>query len=51
MSKLAGLVGKDFAPATHKRYKTSLRHTQSFLKFQYGVDDINIEKVDNAFIN
>ena len=49
-SKVASLVGKGFAPATHKRYETSLRHTQAFLKFQFGVTDINIEKVDNAFI-
>ena len=49
-SKVASLVGKGFAPATHKRYETSLRHTQAFLKFQFGVADINIEKVDNAFI-
>jgi hypothetical protein len=49
-SKVATLVGKGFAPATHKRYGTSLLHTQAFLKFQFGVADINIEKVDNAFI-
>ena len=49
--KIASLVGKDFAPGTHKRYETSLRHTQAFLKFQFGVSDINIEKVDNAFVN
>ena len=49
-SKVASLVGKGFAAATHKRYETSLRHTQAFLKFQFGVADINIEKVDNAFI-
>jgi site-specific recombinase XerD len=49
-SKVASLIGKGFAPATHKRYETSLRHTQAFLKFQFGVADINIEKVDNAFI-
>ena len=50
-NKVASLVGKGFAQATHKRYETSLRHIQAFLKFQFGVSDINIEKVDNAFIN
>src|SRR5690606_31269327 len=49
--KVANLVGKGFAPATHKRYETSLRHTQAFLKSRFGVSDINIERVDNAFIN
>jgi len=49
-NKVESLIGKGFAPATHKRYETSLRHTQAFLKFQFGVADIRIEKVDNAFI-
>ena len=48
--KVANLVGREFAATTLKRYETSLRHTQAFLKFQFGVADINIEKVDNAFI-
>ena len=50
-NKVGSLVGKGFAPATYKRYETSLRHTQAFLKFQFGVSDINIEKIDNTFIN
>jgi len=29
-SKVASLFGKGFAAATHKRYETSLRHTQAF---------------------
>ena len=49
-NRVACLVGKEFAPATHKRYETSLRHTQAFLQYQYGVLDINIEKVDNTFV-
>lgn len=48
--KVANLVGNEFAPATYKRYETSLRHTQAFLKYQYNVSDINIGKIDNAFI-
>ena len=33
--KVAKLVGNEFAPATHKRYETSLWHTQAFLQYQY----------------
>ena len=49
--KMANLIGNEFAPATLKRYETSLRHTQAFLKYQYGVSDINIRKIDNAFVS
>ncbi len=49
--KVANLIGNEFAPATLKRYETSLRHTQAFLKYQYGVSDINIRKIDNAFVS
>ncbi len=48
--KVAEFVGNEFAPATHKRYETSLRHTQAFLKYQYKVSDISIGKIDNAFV-
>ncbi len=49
--KVGNLIGNEFAPATLKRYETSLRHTQAFLKYQYGVSDINIRKIDNAFVS
>ena len=49
-SRVASLVGTEFAPATYKRYETSLRHTQAFLKHQYNLTDINIDKIDNAFV-
>ena len=49
-SRVATLVGTEFAPATYKRYQTSLRHTQAFLKYKFNVSDINIDKIDNAFV-
>lgn len=49
--KVGNLIGNEFAPATLKRYETSLRHTQAYLKYQYGVSDINIRKIDNAFVS
>lgn len=32
--KVKSLIGREFVPATYKRYETSLRHTQAFLKHQ-----------------
>ncbi len=49
--KVANLVGNEFAIATYKRYETALRHTQAFLHYQYRVSDIDITKIDNAFIS
>ena len=44
------LVGKDMAPATVERYKTSLKHTANFIKFNFGKDDIPIADVNHKFI-
>lgn len=48
--KMKELVGKEFAPGTLERYVTSLRHTKDFIKWKYKVDDIDISKIDHAFI-
>lgn len=48
--KMKELVGKEFAPGTLERYVTSLRHTKDFLKWKYKTDDIDIAKIDHAFI-
>lgn len=45
------LVGKDFSAATYQRYQTSKLHTQSFIKWKYKVDDIDIKKLNHEFIN
>jgi site-specific recombinase XerD len=49
--KVESLVGQEFAPATCKRYHTSLQHTQAFLKYQFGLNDIDIKKIDHAFVS
>jgi site-specific recombinase XerD len=49
-SKIKELVGKEYAPGTLERYKTSLKHTKDFLQWKYNISDINIEKIDHAFI-
>ncbi|MFL9832545.1 site-specific integrase [Chryseobacterium terrae] len=48
--KVEALIGQDFAPGTLERYKTSLKHTQEFLNWKYKISDIEITKIDHAFI-
>ena len=48
--KIKELVGSEYAPGTLERYETSLKHTKDFLQWKYKVSDINIEKIDHAFI-
>jgi site-specific recombinase XerD len=48
--KMEALLGKEYAPGTLERYKTSLIHTQDFLQWKFKVSDIDIRKIDHAFI-
>jgi site-specific recombinase XerD len=48
--KVEALIGKEFTKGTLCRYKTSLKHTQDFLKWKYNLTDIDIKLVDHAFI-
>jgi len=48
--KIKELVGQEYAPGTLERYETSLKHTINFLLWKYNLTDINIEKIDHAFI-
>ncbi len=48
--KMEELVGIEYAPGTLERYKTSLSHTKDFLQWKYNVTDIEISKIDYAFI-
>ena len=49
-NRIKELVGKEYAPGTLERYKTSLSHTIDFLQWKYNVSDIDISKIDHAFI-
>ena len=44
------LVGREFAPGTLERYRTSLDHTRSFIQWKYGTDDLDIRKLSYEFI-
>ena len=49
-NKIKELVGKEYAPGTLERYNTSLKHTIEFLEWKYNLSDIEITKIDHAFI-
>lgn len=49
-NKIKELVGKEYALGTLERYKTSLSHTIEFLQWKYKVSDIEINKIDHAFV-
>lgn len=49
--KVEKLLGQGFAPLTLKRYNTALSHVESFLKWKFNVSDIEIERINHAFIN
>lgn len=49
-NKIKELVGKEYAPGTLERYTTSLKHTIEFLEWKYNVSDIEISKINYAFI-
>jgi len=50
-NKIKELVGKEYAPGTLERYTTSLKHTIEFMQWKYNISDIDITKIDHAFIN
>lgn len=48
--QMAALVNTEFSPATLERYKTSLEHTRSYIKWKYQKDDLEITKLDFEFV-
>lgn len=48
--QMSQLVGSEFSPGTMERYKTSLAHTRSFIRWKYGVEDMGIQKLDFEFV-
>lgn len=49
-NKMKELVGKEYAQGTLDRYTTSLRHTIEFLQWKYKISDIELNKIDHAFV-
>ncbi len=48
--QLSELVGKGYADSTLTKYKSSLKHMHSFLKWKYSIEDIEINKINFEFI-
>ncbi|MBK5721712.1 site-specific integrase [Dysgonomonas sp. Marseille-P4677] len=48
--KCQKLMGKDMSVSTVKRYETSYRHTEEFIKLNYQKEDIPIEDVNYQFV-
>lgn len=44
------LVDIDFAPGTMERYGTARSHTRDFIKWKYGLEDIDIHKLNYEFV-
>ncbi len=49
-NKIKELIGKEYALGTLERYTTSLKHTIEFLEWKYNISDIEISKINHAFI-
>jgi len=48
--QLKQLEGKQYAKATVKRYDTALKHLQSFILYNYSINDIALNKINHKFI-
>ena len=49
--QMRALIGSDFAPSTLTRYKTAYDHTENFIKWKYGVPDLEVKDIDYEFIS
>lgn len=50
-NRMKSLIGKDYAKGTYKRFETAYKHTQSFIRWKYKQDDINIYALNSDFVN
>jgi site-specific recombinase XerD len=44
------LIGKDYAYKTYQKYRTTLGHTQDFIKWKYGTADLEIKTINYEFV-
>ncbi len=49
-NKMEALIPQEYAPGTLERYQTSLKHTKDFIRWKFNLSDINITKIDHAFV-
>ncbi|TYB73037.1 hypothetical protein ES676_09780 [Bizionia saleffrena] len=48
-NEVDSLIGKDFAPGTAERYRTTKNHIQEYILKEYMIDDIPVKNVDHKF--
>ena len=48
--RMEALLGDEYAYGTLERYKTTMKHTLEFMQWKYNVSDIDIKKIDHAFL-
>lgn len=44
------LINIDFAPGTMERYETARSHTKDFIKWKFGYEDIDVNKLNYEFV-
>ena len=49
-NKIKALLGEEFSPGILCTYKTALKHITEFLQWKFGISDMDIRKIDHAFI-
>lgn len=49
--KLKELIDIDIAQATYKRHNTSKSHVATFIKYQFGKDDLELDQIDYKFLS
>ncbi|RZK26140.1 MAG: site-specific integrase [Flavobacterium sp.] len=49
--KIKALIGKEFTRGTLVKYTTTLKHLKGFLKSKFNLSDIDVTKIDPAFIS
>ncbi|WP_335337966.1 site-specific integrase [Pedobacter sp. PACM 27299] len=49
--KMQALVGKGYVQGTLNRYKVLEKHLSAFMLSKYGLTDMDIKRVDQAFLN
>jgi site-specific recombinase XerD len=49
--QMKALVGREIAPATLTRYKTTCDHVQNFIKWKYKKEDLELRSLDYEFIS
>lgn len=50
-AQMAALENTEYAPATVKRYDTTLEHTRSFIAWKYNLPDIEIKNLSFDFVS